>query len=142
LTAVLLLDTHAWIWTVEGERRRVGPKARRTIAQAAGQQVVRISPMTLFEIVALHTAGRLQLSQPVEDWIDASLQRPGVRLAELSRVAAVDAGFIPRAVLPDPLDRLLVATARALDATLLTGDSAILSYAARTGNARVQDVAR
>ena len=39
------------------------------IAQAAGQQIVRISPMTVFEIVALHTAGRLQLSQPVEDWI-------------------------------------------------------------------------
>ena len=97
--------------------------------------------MTLFEIVALHTAGRLQLSQPVEDWIGESLQRPGVRLAELSRVAAVDAGFIPRSALPDPVDRLLVATARALDATLLTGDSAIRHYAARTGNVRVQDVA-
>jgi len=111
------------------------------IVQAAGQQVVRISSMTLFEIVALHTAGRLQLSQPVEDWIVESLQRPGVRLAELSRVAAVDAGSIPRAALPDPVDRLLVATARALDATLLTGDSAIQHYAARTGNVRVQDVA-
>jgi PIN domain nuclease of toxin-antitoxin system len=138
---VLLLDTHAWIWTVEGEKRRVGPRARRMIAQAAGQQVVRISSMTVFEIVGLHTAGRLQLSQPVEDWIDASLKRPGVRLAELSRVAAVDAGSIPRAALPDPVDRLLVATARALDATLLTGDSAIQHYAARTGNVRVQDVA-
>jgi PIN domain nuclease of toxin-antitoxin system len=56
-------------------------------------------------------------------------------------VAAVDAGFIPRAALSDPLDRLLVATARQLDATLVTGDSAILAYA-RTGSVRAHDVAR
>jgi PIN domain nuclease of toxin-antitoxin system len=138
---VLLLDTHAWIWTVEGEKRRVGPKARRMIAQAAGQQAVRISPMTVFEIVALHTAGRLQLSRPVEEWIEDSLDRPGVRLAELTRVAAADAGFIPRAALSDPVDRLLVATARQLDATLVTGDSAILAYA-RTGSVRAHNLAR
>jgi PIN domain nuclease of toxin-antitoxin system len=62
----------------------------------------------------------------------------GVRLAELTRGVAVDAGFIPRAALPDPLDRLIVATARQLAATLLTADSAILEYAKRTGNVRVQ----
>lgn len=138
---MLLLDTHAWIWTVEGAQRRVGPRSRRLIAQAAGQEAVRVSSMTVFEIVALHTAGRLQLSRPVEEWIEESFDRPGVRLAELTRVAAADAGFIPRAALSDPLDRILVATARQLDATLVTGDSAILAYA-RTGSVRVHDVAR
>jgi PIN domain nuclease of toxin-antitoxin system len=52
---------------------------------------------------------------------------------------ALDAGTIPRTALSDPMDRLLVATARQLGATLLTGDAAILSYARETGNARVQD---
>ena len=65
----------------------------------------------------------------------------GVRLAELTRGVAVDAGFIPCAALADPLDRLIVATARQLDATLLTADSSILEYAKHTGNVRVQKLA-
>ena len=138
---MLLLDTHTWIWTVEGEARRVGRRSRRMIAQAEAREAVRVSTATLFEIVALHSAGRLRLAQPPEQWIDASLDRPGVRIAELTRDAAVDAGFIPRTALPDPLDRVLVATARQLDATLLTADAGILAYAARTGNVRVHHLA-
>jgi len=138
---VLLLDTHAWVWTVEGDARRVGGRARRLISQAGAGDAVRVSAATLFEIVALHVAGRLRLSLPPERWIDTSLERSGVRLAELTRDVAVDAGFIPRTALPDPLDRLLVATARQLDATLLTADSGVLAYA-RTGNVRVHDLTR
>ena len=62
--------------------------------------------------------------------------------AELTRGVAVDAGFIPRAALADPLDRLLVATARQLDATILTADSSVLAYAAQTHNVRVHDLAQ
>jgi PIN domain nuclease of toxin-antitoxin system len=62
-----------------------------------------------------------------------------VRIAELSPAIAIDAGQIPRAALADPLDRLLVATARRLDATFLTSDARILEYATSTGNVRVQD---
>jgi PIN domain nuclease of toxin-antitoxin system len=45
---------------------------------------------------------------------------------------AVDAGLISRTALPDPLDRLLVATARDAQATILTADERILQYAADT----------
>ena len=62
-----------------------------------------------------------------------------MRIAELSPAIAIDAGHIPRAALADPLDRLLVATARRLDATFLTSDARILDYAASTRNVRVQD---
>lgn len=138
---MLLLDTHAWIWTVEGDTRRVGARSRRVIARAVAQDALRISPATLFEIVALHAAGRLRLALPPEQWIEMSRDRPGVRLAELSRGVAVDAGFIPRSALPDPIDRLLVASARQLQATLLTADAVVLDYAARTGQVRAHDLA-
>jgi PIN domain nuclease of toxin-antitoxin system len=55
---------------------------------------------------------------------------------------AVDAALIPRAALADPIDRLIVATARQLGAILLSADAAILEYAAATGNVRVQDLSR
>ena len=139
---MLLLDTHAWVWAVEDDTRRLGTQARREIARAEAREEVRISPVTMFEIVALHTSGRLQLSRPPEQWIRESLALPGVRLAELSAAVAIDAGYIPRTSLPDPLDRLLVATARQMDATLLTADTAILTYAAHAGRVRVRSAAR
>lgn len=136
---MLLLDTHTWIWAVEGDARRIGRGARQLLARAHEDGSLRVSPASLFEIAALCTQGRLRLSQPPDQWIRQSLDVSGVRLAELSAAVAVDAGYIPRAALADPLDRLLVATARQLDATLLTGDAAILAYAVQTRNVRVRD---
>jgi PIN domain nuclease of toxin-antitoxin system len=40
------------------------------------------------------------------------------------------------------LDRILAATARHLDATLITADDPVLQYGRRTGNVRVQDLRR
>jgi len=63
------------------------------------------------------------------------------RVVELNGDMAVDAGNIPRSALADPMDRLLVATARQLDATFVTADRAILPYA-RGGHVRVHDASR
>ena len=139
---MLLLDTHAWIWTVEGDERRIGRQARRLIARAGSAGTVCVSPATLFEITALHAAGRLRLARPLERWLDDALNAGHLRIAELSAAVAVDAGQILRAALADPLDRLLVATARQIDATFLTSDRQILEYAARTRNVRVHDASR
>ncbi len=139
---MLLFDTHAWIWTVEADTRRVGARSRRLISQAEARHALRLSAASLFEIVALHTAGRLRLAHAPERWIEQSIEQAGVRVAEVRRDVAVDAGFITSAALADPIDRLLVATARLLDARLLTGDAAILAYATRTKHVRVQDLGR
>lgn len=90
---------------------------------------------------------RARLRLPVgswspEQWIDEALAAPGLRLAELTAGIALEAGSIPRAALADPQDRLLVATARALDATFLTADAPILVYAAETGRLRVADASK
>lgn len=138
---MVLLDTHAWIWSVEGDTRRIGRRARALLTRAEGQDRIRVSAVSIFEIMALATSGRLGLSRPAEGWIRDSLGTAGVRLAELTPAVAIDAGAIPRGALADPLDRLLVATARQLEATLLTSDAHILAYAAATRNLRVHDAA-
>ena len=137
---MVLLDTHAWIWSIEGDVRRVGRKAQALLARAEAQERIRVSPVSIFEIVALHTSGRLRLSRSAEGWIRESLSAAGVRLAEVTPSIAIDAGAIPRTALADPLDRLLVATARQLDATLLTADQQILEYARTTSNVRAHDL--
>jgi len=62
-----------------------------------------------------------------------------VRIAELSPAIAIDAGRIPPGVLADSMDRLLVATAREMEATLLTADARILQYGVRTRTLRTTD---
>jgi PIN domain nuclease of toxin-antitoxin system len=136
---VLLLDTHVWIWSVDGDSHRVGPRSRLLLSKAEVQDAIRVSPVTLFEISALHASGRLRLARPLEQWVGASLDAAGVRIAELTSSVALDAALIPRAALADPLDRLLVSTARHLDAVFVTADRQILEYASGTGNVRVHD---
>jgi len=138
----LLLDTHAWIWSVEGAVDRIGPRSRRLLARAESRDEVWISPATVFEIAALHTAGRLAFSRPVEQWVREALDNAGGRVAELTPAVAVDAGQIPRTALADPFDRLLAATARQLGAVLMTGDTRVLGYAAATARVRVHDARR
>ena len=136
---MLLLDTHTWVWSVDGDTRRIGRRARQALLRAASADGIRISPVSIFEIAALHTSGRLRLASPAEPWVREALAASGVRIAEVTPAIAVDGGGIPRGALADPLDRLLVATARQLGATLLTADEQILAYAARTTNVRAQN---
>jgi PIN domain nuclease of toxin-antitoxin system len=65
-----------------------------------------------------------------------------VHLTEVNWPIAIDAGLIPRTLIPDPIDRFLVATARELDATLVTADRRILEYAGASDHVRVQDASR
>ena len=85
-------------------------------------------------------AGFASRARP-DQWIREALDLPGTRLAPLTGAMAIHAGYIPRTALPDPLDRLLVATARQLDATFVTSDARILEYAHAIGRSNVHDAA-
>lgn len=134
-----MLDTHAWVWSVDGDTRRIGRRTRQMILRAESRAAIRVSPVAIFELTALHTLGRVRLARSLDQWVRGALETAGVRIAELTPAIALDAGAIPRGALADPLDRLLVATARQLDAVFLTSDRRILDYASITGNVRVQD---
>jgi PIN domain nuclease of toxin-antitoxin system len=136
---VFLFDTHVWIWTVEGDERRISHATRRLIARAETDGRLRVSPVSFFEVTTLHLTGRVHFNRSLEQWIRDGIEH--VRVAELTTDMAVDAGHIPRTALADPMDRLLVATARQLDATFVTADRAILAYA-RGGHVRVHDASR
>lgn len=136
---MVLLDTHVWLWSVHGDSRRVGRRTRQVLSRAESAGAIRVSPVTLFELTALHTAGRIRLTRAPDQWIREALDAGGVRIAELSARIAIEAGTIPRTALSDPLDRLLVATAQHLQATFLTSDSRILDYAATARHVRVHN---
>jgi PIN domain nuclease of toxin-antitoxin system len=136
----MLLDTHVWIWAVAGDDR-LGVRTRRHLDKVSRQSTwtLCVSAISVFEVAALHTAGRLQLTQPVERWIREALHRANLRTIAIDRDISIDAGLIPAPSLPDPVDRWLVATAREHEIPLVTADRRILDYAASTGLVRVVD---
>jgi len=135
----MLLDTHVWIWAASQEPRKLGPKTQRAIARAATAGTLLVTTASVFEITALATAGRLRLNQSAERWIRESIHRGGLRVVDIDADIAIDAGVIPASALADPVDRLLVASARAYNVPLVTRDRQIIEYASRSRLVRVND---
>ncbi len=73
--------------------------------------------------------GRLRLREPADAWLKRICGLPGLRIAELSPEIAWQSSYLPGEFHGDPADRIIVATARALSARLLTKDDGILEYA-------------
>jgi PIN domain nuclease of toxin-antitoxin system len=137
----MLLDTHVWIWAAAGESR-IGPRTRRLIDREAAAGRLCVSAISAFEISALCSSGRLVLNQPAERWIRDSIEKGSLRLLDLDTDVAMDAGAIGVTVVPDPIDRLLVAAARDAEVPLVTRDRRLLDFAGRTRLVRVHDARR
>lgn len=135
----LLLDTHTWIWLTDGDRR-LGVRCKEAIRGAYREDLAIVSAITPWEIALLVSKARVTLGQDVLDWIRAALAISGVRLAPIEPEIAVASTRLPFEMHADPADRILVATARHLGATLVTADKALLEIAGK-GNFRAMDAA-
>jgi PIN domain nuclease of toxin-antitoxin system len=123
----LLLDTHAAIWITQNEA--IAPRAAAAMNaahQAAG--VVFVSPITAWEVGLLVSRNRLNLLMTPQRWFARLLNVPGMRLAELSPDILIASSFLPGNPPRDPADRIILATARDLGATLITRDRLLLKY--------------
>jgi len=126
----ILLDTHVLVWLLE-DSERISEPVHAHIQQAADEDCLFVSAITVWEISMLVAKGRLRLGQDVAEWLGAALSLPGIRLEPLSPAIAVASTRLPWEVHPDPADRILLATARHLDATLITADQQMLDYGAQ-----------
>ena len=124
---MVLLDTHAMLWLDSGAA--MSEASRAAIEEAAARGEVLASPVSAWEIGLLVAKGRIVLDLAAEGWFARFLGLPGVRLTPLTPAAAISSSFLPGAFHNDPADRLLVATARTVPATLVTRDARILAYA-------------
>jgi PIN domain nuclease of toxin-antitoxin system len=131
----LLLDTCAVIWTVEGEP--IEAEAEEAINRSTVQdEKVLVSPITAWERGMLISKGRLISPMHPKLWFARLMSRPEVELAELTADILTDASYLPGPIHSDPADRIIIATARALDLTIVTRDRVILDYG-RAGHVRV-----
>ena len=92
--------------------------------------VFHVSAISAWEIGMLVAKGRLNLTRPPIDWFDSFLIDREARVLEVTPSILVAASFLPAPMHNDPADRILVATAREHDLTIITRDRAVLAYGA------------
>ena len=138
----MLLDTHTWLWHAVGDTKRMAPRVRREIDRAVSRGAALVSVVSIFELTALVASGRIQLATSAETWIRQTIDTARLQVAELTFAIALEAGSIPAAALSDPMDRLLVATARNLDIPIVTHDARILDYIRTSRIGRAIDASR
>jgi PIN domain nuclease of toxin-antitoxin system len=122
-----LLDTHAWVWWVTGDRR-LTTSARRLIERARATGSLMLSLISVWEVAKKVEKGQLVLDRPLDDWLDLAGSRPDLNLAELTRPILVESCQLPQPFHGDPADQLIVATARDRAATIVTRDERIRTY--------------
>lgn len=123
---MLLLDTCAIIFIAEN--RPIDPAARQQVRAATLAGGVLVSPISAWEIGLLATKGQLAFLLHPTAWFSSFISNAGVRLTPLTPEIAIDSSFLPPPVHSDPADRLLIATARALQIPIVTRDKRILAY--------------
>jgi len=137
--SLLVLDTHVWLWAVEGATEKMSRPALAAVEDAGRHGRVAVSAISVWEVAMLEARGRISLSRPVEEWVRAALRAPGVRLLELTPEIAVESTRLPAGLHGDPADRILAASARMAGGVLATRDRALVEYA-RLGHLEVLDV--
>ena len=120
-----LLDTHVLIWWLQGDGP-LSPAQRRVLSGADGDSPLRVSDISLWEVATLHSLGRIRLTLPLREWLEKAVAPPLVRRHGISAAVAAEVAALPDSFHRDPADRILVATARILGATLLTNDRHIV----------------
>lgn len=114
----LVLDTHAWLWLVQGERRV------NKLSDHVGRMA--ICAISIWEIGMLVEKKRLMLEPTVREWLNINLRSP-FTLQPLSTDISLRASSLP-GFHGDPADRMIVATAIELGQPLVTADWAIQQW--------------
>lgn len=126
---MIVLDTHAAIlYAADLKLKRAAGTA---IEESVAGSSIAISAISAWAIGMLVLKNRLQLPQPNQDYVRALFALDGVVeepiTAEIARLAAVLPDFHA-----DLADRMIVATAIARTASLITRDDSIIRYLRRT----------
>ena len=125
---MILLDTHAWVWWMS-DPSRLPEVAQRAIQDSldAGA-AVHVSVISTWEVAMLVARGRLELTMGLDGWIGLAESAPEIAFVAVDNRIALRAvrleGFAHR----DPADRLIVATALEVGATLVTADARLRAY--------------
>ena len=121
---MILLDTHALVWSVL-HSRRLSRAAASAIRRGRTGGGIGISAITIWELALLFSRGQIQASGTIENSIQQMMDTAGVSAHPLTPTVTALATQFSEGYPLDPADRLIAATARAEGVPLITHDERI-----------------
>jgi len=121
----LLLDTHVWIWMAL-EPTRLSHRVARALDDSGNQ--LWLSPISVWELLMLTQKGRVRLNEDAVVWARRTIEQLQLHEATLTTEVALETSTL-RLAHSDPSDRLIAASAKVFDLTLVTADEKLLSAA-------------
>lgn len=135
----LLLDTHVWVWMLDGDLERVSSAAASLLRRTAASVSLLVSDISFWEVAMKAAKGKLVFSMDAAFWLRRAERAPGIVPVALTREALLLSTRLPGQPHGDPADRMLLATAQLHRAPLVTVDEAIIEYAGRQAGIPVCD---
>lgn len=124
---MIVLDTHVLLWWLSNPEK-LSSKAAEVIEKSMNDRAIYVSSISAWEIVMLSSRGRLELTIDAYDWVASAESLPFVYFVPVNNRIAMKSVRLPDFAYSDPADRIIIATAMSLRATLVTKDRRILDY--------------
>lgn len=121
----VLLDTCCLIWAVSSPSSL---SSEVTVILERKETMVHISPISCAEIACLTERGHISLQQHWKTWFNHYLNLNEWHVVNIDLPVIQEAYSLPDSFHQDPADRIITATARIHNLTLLTADKKILDY--------------
>lgn len=121
---MIVLDTHAWLWWINQDMELLKPGWNNQILQASR---LAVSAISCFEVAWLERHGRIELPCPRAIWFEKALAGSGVELLPITHEIASLAADLPEHH-RDPQDRIIIATALAHAARIISADGKFPLY--------------
>lgn len=115
--ALIVLDTHAWLWWCD-DPKRLSRRAQREIER---HEAIGVSAISCWELAMLERKDRLRFDRGVASWVRQAIGRDDTVLIPVTTEIATRGGEVYAGV-PEPADALIYATAVVNDASLVTRD--------------------
>ena len=119
-----MLDTHAFLWWIEGNRR-LPARVRRAIGDDRNTKFV--SAASAWEITTKYRIGKLPEASELAPNVADAIADEGFEELPISVQEGARAGALPE-LHRDPFDRILIAQAILNDLTLVSGEGLFDQY--------------
>lgn len=118
---MVVADTHVLVW-MHLAPEKLSESAVKAVSKA---ETLLIASISLWEVSMLVSHGRLELPEPLTEWLNIICAQPKIKIQEITPAIASLSGSID--MHGDPADRLIAATAKTLGQPLITADHRIRS---------------
>ncbi len=125
----LLLDTHIWVWYLEGDHTNLSVELVALLDRSASTNNLYVSDISYWEVAVKASKGKLMFSLDVTVWLRRAEKAPGIRFLPLDRDILLLSTRLPGTVHNDSADRMLIAVAQLHNLPIVTADRLIVDYA-------------